>query len=736
MGTLLHRLGALAARRHRLFLVVWLAAIGAVVTAGVTGAGAFESSGSLPGSPAQLAQERMEAHFPPPGGHTAQLVFRAAPGRALTEPGARDAVVRDLAAVAAVDGVAAVSDPLAEGGRLSADATVAVAEVALATPASATVPGATLDALGDATGAGEAVGVDVVLGGEVFEEEASALGPAEIAGVAVAAVILVITFGGLLAAGLPLLTAVAGLLISVTGLVGLASLFGISENAPTLAAMLGLAVGIDYALFVVSRHRAQLAAGVAPRESIALANATAGGAVFFAGATVVVALLGLSVAGVPMLTSMGVATAAAVAVAVLAALTLLPALLALAGDRLTPRPGSRAAGRATGGTAKPPLSVRWVRTVTRHPVRTVCAVLAVLGAVALPAAELRLALTDAGSEPSSAPSRVAYDLIADAFGPGANGPLVVLVESDAPGDAARAAEEVTRALDGSEGVAGVSGTQATQDGLAARIVVTPETGPRSAETGELVGDIRTVLERFDGRPGVTAAVTGLTAVSIDVSDRLSGAVLPFTIVVAGLSMLLLLVAFRSVAVPVKATVGFLLSVAAAFGATVAVFQWGWLAGPLGLAEVGPVASFTPIIVMAVLFGLAMDYEVFLVSAMREEYLVGAGAADAVERGARQAGRVVVAAALIMVAVFVGFFFSHDATIKAIAFALGVGVLADAFLVRLTLVPAVLALLGHRAWWLPRWLDRVLPRLDVEGGGHSRPGAASEHAGPAPLTPVG
>lgn len=546
-------------------------------------------------------------------------------------------------------------------------------------------------------------------------------------GLGVALVILVITFGSLLAAGLPLLTAILGVVGTMAAMMGAATVLGVTDSAPTLAIMLGLAVGIDYALFIVSRHRAQLATGMPVVESVARANATAGSAVVFAGATVVIALAGLSVAGVPMLTSMGLASAGAVAAAVVLALGLLPALLGMAGRRLVPGARPRS-GRRTARQGRTSMGVRWTEGVLRRPVRTLILGTVALVALALPALQLKLAVTDEGNSPTTASSRQAYDMVGDAFGPGANGPLVILVEDKDPTAVESTATAVEDKLRDVGGIADVSGIDVAEDGSAARIQIIPDTGPRTQATSELVSHLRIEMQPLARSSGSYVAVTGLTAVSIDVSDKLSGALVPFAVVVVGLSLLLLMIAFRSVAIPVKATIGFLLSVGAAFGATVAVFQWGWLAGPLGVASEGPVASFMPIIVMAVLFGLAMDYEVFLVSAMREDYVHHRNARAAIVTGARNAARVVTSAALIMISVFISFLFSHDADIMPIAFALAFGVMVDAFLVRMTLVPAVLALLGDRAWWLPRRLDRLLPRLDVEGENLHTPDATAQVPG--------
>ncbi|NNN29135.1 MMPL family transporter [Streptomyces sp. S3(2020)] len=695
-------------------LIGWLLALGAVAGLGISFAGTFQDSDSIPGSPAETALTKMDGHWPDPDVISAQIVFQASAGRKVSEPEFQKSLTAALDATRRVAGVSSVSDP-AEDGTVSEDERTAVAQVTFDVKKDSDAAAGTLSAVKDAGAEARRAGLQTVYGGDAFAPSESPVGPSELIGLGVALATLVITFGSLLAAGLPLLTAVLGVGGTMVAMMGLASVFGVSDNAPTLAIMLGLAVGIDYALFIVSRHRAQLADGIPVRESIAKATATAGSAVVFAGATVVIALAGLSVAGVPMLTSMGLASAGAVAVAVVMALTLLPALMAMAGRKLVPKAGSRAAARQAGqNTGAASLGVRWTQGVLRHPLRNLILGTVTLVVMAIPALQLKLALTDDGSNATTSSSRQAYDMISDAFGPGANGPLVILVEDDDPGTLQSTATAVGKRLQSVKGIADTSGIDVAEDGKAARIQVIPTTGPRTQQTSDLVSHLREEMQPIARSSGSYVAVTGLTAVSIDVSSKLSGALVPFAIVVIGLSLLLLMVAFRSIAIPVKATVGFLLSVGAAFGATVAVFQWGWLAGPLGVPSQGPVASFVPIIVMAVLFGLAMDYEVFLVSAMREDYVRHRNAHAAIINGARNAARVVTSAALIMISVFVSFLFSHDIDIMPIAFALAFGVLVDALLVRMTLVPAVLALLGDRAWWLPRRLDRALPHIDIEG----------------------
>lgn len=703
MAALLYRLGALAARRRLTFLTVSLTMLAALLVSAFSFPGSFAASDSIPGSPAQVALDEADRHFPDDGGTSGDVVYVVPDGAALPADALQAAADR----MAAVAGVADVSDP---ADLVAPDGRTAVVEVEFDGAADADVPAATLDAVRAAGAAGP--DVRSVFGGEAYAESHPPVGPMEGLGLAVALLVLIVTFGSALAAGIPLVTAVLGVGATVGGTLLAANVLGVADSALTLSVMLGLAVGIDYALLLLSRHRTQLAKGTGVRESVALATATAGSAIVFAGLTVVIALAGLAVAGVPMLTSMGLASAGAVAMSVLFALLVLPAALSLAEERLRPKPSSRAARRELAPAADG-LGVRWVTLVTRHPRRVVAGVVTVLALLAVPAASLQLALTDDGSEPTTSGTRQTYDLIADGFGAGANGPLAVLVEAGSPEEVAATAERVAATVAEVPGVATVTGVDVAADGGAALVGILPATGPRDGATSTLVADLRSAVRPL-AEAGEYVEVTGQTAVSIDVAEKLNGALLPFTIVVVGLSLLLLMIAFRSWTIPLKATAGFLLSVGAAFGAMVAVFQWGWGAELLGVPSDGPVASFVPIIVMAVLFGLAMDYEVFLVSSMREHYSRTRQAREAIWEGSRSAGRVVVSAALIMVAVFVSFLFSHDPDIMPIAFALGFGVLVDAFVVRLTLVPAVLALLGDRAWSLPRWLDRLVPTVDVEG----------------------
>jgi RND superfamily putative drug exporter len=743
VATLLQRLGRFCARRRLFVIPGFILALVAVLAIAMAAGGSFEESSSIPGSPAQHALDTMDRHFPESDRASAIVVFRAPAGQRVDAPAYERAVAESLRAAAAAPDVATVSS-LADA-QTSPDGRALTADVTLDVSAEEEeVPPRILDVLEQTGEAATAAGLEVLHGGDAYEAEGPPIGPMEGIGLMVAFVVLLVTCGSLIAAGLPLLIALLGVLGSLGAMLALSAVVGIPSVALTVALMIGLAVGIDYALFIVSRHRTQLATGMDVEESIGRATATAGSAVVFAGITVIIALAGLVVAQVPMLTGMGFSAAGAVAVAVVLALTVVPALLGAAGTRLVPRPDSRAARRHGAAAAHRPstMGARWTALATARPWLTVLAVVVLLGAMSIPALSLKTAVPDAGSAPQDTPARTAYDAVAQDFGPGTNGPLAIVVTADgssrlssaARADAAALADEIGTV----PGVASVTDVEVSKDGRAARVGVVPTTGPTSPETKTLVETLRATT--VGTVSGASAAVTGQTAVDVDIAEKLSGALAPFALVVVGLSLLLLLVAFRSVAIPIKAIVGFLLSLGAAFGATMAVFQWGWLAGLLGVPLEGPVASFMPIMTMAILFGLAMDYEVFVTSSVREQHERSGGGRASIVRGGGHAARVVTAAALIMVAVFASFLTHEDADIKAIAFALAVGVLVDAFVIRMTFGPAVLAAIGDGAWWMPRWLDRILPVIDVEGTGHPVPDAvtppSADPAHPAdPTDPV-
>ena len=712
MATLLYRLGRFSYRRARSVFIAWLLVFAAAIGGGLALGGQTDETFRIPGTESQVALDQLNALVPAVSGASAQAVVVAPDGSAVTDPALREQIGSLERALSAVDGVDSVLGPFDEfaDGQVSDDAAVAIVRVQL-DGASSTVSEETIDAL---IATADSVDMRVEFAGQVFQDTTVGLTVSEVLGVLFAGAVLIITFGALRAAWMPLATAIMGVGIVVGAILGLAAFLPVSSSAPLLAVMIGLAVGIDYALFILSRHRGQLARGMDPAESAAVAVGTAGSAVVFAGATVIIALLGLLVVGVPFLSVMGVGAAFAVLIAIAAAVTLLPALLGVAGAKLVPREGSRAWKRAhPASTTGPTMGRRWVRGVMKRPVLTSISVVAVLGALSIPAFSLDLNLPDGGSEPVGSTQREAYDIIADEFGPGTAGPLLVTVDITQTTDILDDLAAIRGELERVEGVASVSPGIPSPGLETAIFQVAPETAPDDPATKAVVADLRAAGDAIEAEFNTPLAVTGVTAVGIDISTRLTNALVPFGLVVVGLSVVLLMAVFRSVLVPVKAALGFLLSVGSAMGITVAVFQWGWGAELLH-AEPGPILSFMPIIVMAVLFGLAMDYEVFLVSGMREEFVRTGDPRRSIEDGFANGARVVTAAALIMFFVFAAFVPEGSGLIKPIALSLAVGIAIDAFVVRMTLGPALMALFGRAAWWFPRVLDRALPDLDVEG----------------------
>lgn len=757
MATLLYRLGRFSFRRPWRVIATWLVLLVAIVGGGIALGGQSQESFAIPGTESQQALDRLEAVFPEVAGASAEAVLVAPDGGDISGSAYKTAIDRMATAIRAIPGINSVTTPFDDyaGKQLSDDGSMAITRIQF-DGASTEVTDATLHELTATAEVAEDAGLRVEFGGQVFQETSFGITITEIFGVVFAGIVLLVTFGSLLAAGMPLLSALIGVGIVIGGITTASAFTTISSSAPLLALMIGLAVGIDYTLFILSRHRNQLAAGDELEESAAKAVGTAGSAVVFAGLTVVIALLGLLVVGIPFLSVMGVGAAFAVLIAIGVATTLLPAMLGLVGERLRPKPGSRASrralalagggtgsesetespaqagtaqagtrpdGTATTGTPKRrrggSMGLRWVTAVLRHPIVASIGVVGLLGVLAVPALDLQLSLPDGGSEPAASTQRQAYDLVTEGFGAGFNGPLIVAVDITQTTDILDDLDGIAGQLRGLEDVAWVS--QGLPDaGLDTAIIqVVPESAPEAERTKQLVQAIRDLAPDIQEKYGTPVWVTGTTAVGIDISSRLSAALIPFGLVVVGLSIVLLMMVFRSVLVPIKAALGFLLSVVAAFGVTVAVFQWGWLGDLVQLERAGPILSFMPIILMAVLFGLAMDYEVFLVSGMREEFVRGHRRGDgdaraAIPRGFANGARVVTAAALIMFFVFFAFVPEGSGMIKPIALGLATGIAFDAFLVRMTLGPALMALMGNAAWWMPAWLGRILPNVDIEG----------------------
>ncbi|MER7836163.1 MMPL family transporter [Streptomyces sp. NPDC096040] len=719
MATFLYKLGRLAFRRRHFVALIWVALLTLEGVGAASAPAAGNTSFSIPGTEAQKAFDLLDQRFPGTSsdGATARVVFKAPAGEKMTDKLNKATVKKTVRELSDGSEVASVTDPY-KGKAVSKDGTIAYASVNYKV-SGMELEDSSRDALKAAAQDARDAGLTVEVGGDALSATPET-GSSEVIGIAIAAVVLVITFGSLLAAGLPLLTAIIGVGIGVSTITALASALDLGSTTSTLAMMIGLAVGIDYALFIVSRYRAELAEGREREEAAGRAVGTAGSAVVFAGLTVLIALVGLSVVNIPMLTKMGVAAAGTVAIAVLIALTLVPALLGYAGRKIKPAGeksklfgGGRAAKKHAG---KPNMGTRWASFVVRRPVAVLLLGVVGLGAAAVPASSLQLGLGDDGSQPTSTTQRRAYDLLSDGFGAGFNGPLMVVVDARDSDHPKSAFNEVDNEIKGLKDVVTVAPAKPNKAGDTATITVIPKSKPSSTTTEDLVHAIRDKGTEITADTDAKVLVTGSTAMNIDVSQKLNDALIPYLILVVGLAFLLLIVVFRSILVPLKAALGFLLSVMAALGAVVAVFQWGWLSGLLGVEETGPVMSMMPIFMVGVVFGLAMDYEVFLVTRMREAYVHGEKPSQAVVTGFKHGARVVTAAAVIMMAVFSGFIGSSESMIKMIGFGLAIAVFFDAFIVRMAIVPAVLALLGKRAWWLPKWLDRLLPNVDVEGEG--------------------
>jgi RND superfamily putative drug exporter len=752
MSSLLYSLGRWAYRSRRLVLVGWILAL--VVIGGLAGVfnKGLDNAISIPGTESQAALQTLAANFPQVSGSSAQLVVVAPPGDTINDPAIVNAVNATVADINRLPQISGAVSPFSSTvtGAVSDNGQAGLVSIQF-TGSASSIDTASIDALQNASDDLAQTlpdGSVVSLGGEIFSQGLPTLSIVELIGVAVALIVLIFTFGSFLAAGMPLFTAILGVGISIA-LIFVATIFGpVTSTTPMLALMLGLAVGIDYALFIISRHQDQLRRGESPEESAARATATAGSAVIFAGLTVMIALLGLGVAGIPFLTTMGVAAAAGVGVAVLISVTLIPALLGFAGERLRPKNsfGGRAPKAArskparsqpvretasvvekTTATVVAPIAgpkpsrffTAWVKAVTRFPIGPIVAVIAAIGLLSAPALGLRLALPDAGALPASSQARVTYDLIAKNFGAGYNGPLIITGTIVTSTDPLGLMADLKTEFEKLPGVAAVPLSTPNEKADTGIVQVVPTGAPDSVETKALVQEIRAMHDYFLETYKIDIAVTGFTAVGIDVSDRLGNALLPFGLIVVGLSLILLTMVFRSIWVPVKAAVGYLLSVGASFGVVALVFNDGVFADLLHVDKTGPVLSFMPIILMGVLFGLAMDYEVFLVARMREDYVHSGDARRSIVTGFVGSAKVVTAAAIIMIAVFAAFVPEGDSNIKPIALGLAVGIFVDAFIVRMTFVPAVLQLLGTHAWWMPKWLDRYLPSFDVEGEGVQR-----------------
>ena len=714
MSIYLFALARFAYRRRRLVLGIWLlAAVGAIVLAIASG-GKTNDNFTIPGTESQQVADLLVKKVPVLSGGQTQVVFAASGAAKVTDPAAESGIEAALTRLKGVSQVVSVSDPF-QAHAVSPDGHVALATVQYsAQPVNVT--DATLNALQAATAPAKSAGVQVEYSGSVYP--GWRLTPSEtpeLIGIIVAFFILLITFGAFVTAGLPILNAIIGVVITLMGVTAVASLVNIASASTTVAIMLGLSCGIDYGVFILSRHRNNLLTGMEVEDAVALAAGTAGSSVVFAALTVIIALCGLSVVGIPFLTVMGVSAAAAVLVALLIALTLLPAMLGFAGKKVAKfidsplrRGHHERVAQIAANEPERTFGAAWARSIVRFRVPVLIAGVAVLVVLALPFKSIQLGLPGASSKPTSDTSRRAYDLITTGFGAGFNGALLVVASGVTdPATATGIAGNLAKVPD----VASASVSLTTNQTSVIRVI--PKSGPNDPATADLVHRIRSDRAAVEGGSGATILVGGTTASNIDVSSKLSSALPVFLIVVVGLAFLLLTFAFRTILVPIKSIIGFLLSFMAAIGAQVAMFQWGWGRHLFGITP-SETISFLPIIMLAIIFGLSSDYEVFVVSRIKEDFTKTGDARGAVERGTGQAARVVSAAALIMFTIFVAFMFTKDPTIKAIGFSFAAGVFLDAFVVRLTLVPAVMAIIRSKLWYHPEWFAKYIPDPDIEG----------------------
>jgi putative drug exporter of the RND superfamily len=712
---MLERLAGWSYRRRWPMLGLWIAALIGFNFLASSAGGEYATDFSLPGAESQEAYDLLSERFPTESGDNAQVVFRAEDG--VDDPEVQASIESLLAEIEDVENVAAIQSPYdPEGARnVSESGEIAYANVQFEIEAT-DVPIELVDELKALARDAEGPGLDIALGGPIiafneFEEPAGS----ESVGLLAAVLILLVTFGSVLAMGLPILTALFGIGIGLALVILSANAVSVPDFTPQLASMIGIGVGIDYALFIVTRYRQNLQAGMEPEHATVKAITTSGRAVLFAGTTVVISMLGILLMGFEFVQGVAVGGAATVLVTMIASVTLLPAVLGFTGrniDRLRIPKLHRTETRHHVS-----MWFRWSRVIQRRPAPAALAALAVLVLLAIPLLSIRLGAADAGTGAPTKDSRQAYDMLSDGFGPGFNGPLILAARLSGPegmGDV----EALAEAIGATDGVAAVAPPVANPEGDAAVVTVFPETSPQDPETNHLVHALRDdVIPNAVGDTDTDVYVGGSTASVIDFSEK-NAERLPILIgTVIVLSFLLLVVVFRSILVPLKAAVMNLLSIGAAYGVIVAVFQWGWLKGLFGVEQTAPIEAWVPMMLFTILFGLSMDYEIFLLSRIREEYLATRDNALAVANGLATTARVITAAAAIMVTVFLSFVFMIDEqAIKLFGLGLAVAILVDATIVRMVLVPATMELLGDANWWFPKWLDRLVPRISVEGPG--------------------
>ncbi|WP_406305425.1 MMPL family transporter [Streptomyces sp. NBC_00885] len=708
MNRFTRRIGSASARRPWVTIAAWAVALLLVLPLAATVGGSFVDDLVAPGSQSEEAMELLEERFPEASGGSAMAVFAAPEGERLERH--RPAVDAAVARIADVEHVATAAGPFT-AGTLSPDGRIGFARITFDVPAMEVDP-KEIEALTDAIEPARGDGVVVELGGDaVFINAETETSGAEAAGLLTGLVILVVAFGTILAALVPIVLALVAVAAGLGSVMLLANAMDVSTAAPTIGAMIGLGVGIDYALFIVARHRENRAAGQDNTTALSNAMGSSGAAVLFAGGTVIVAMAALGLTGLGFLTSIGLSTALVVLFAVAAALTLLPALLSLLGDRVHKR--SRRGRKRPVKKAEDTAWWRFAHRVSGRPWRYLLAASAVLLALAAPALRMETGFPDAGDDSTSTTHRRAYDLLAEGFGPGFNAPLLIVADLTRPGAGAEDVPALSRRIAADPGVATVGEPQTSAAGDTVVLSLFPTTAPADAETSR-------TLERVRDLVPDNVAVSGLTAMTDDLTEQLADTLPVFIAAILAASFLLLMVVFRSVALPLKAAVVNLLSIGGAYGVVVAVFQWGWFGGLFNLQDTFLIASPMPTIFFAVLFGLSMDYEVFLLSRVREEYAATGDTTESVARGMAATGRVITSAALIMAVVFLSFVANPSPLVKMMGLGLATAIVLDATIVRMVLVPAAMALMGRATWWLPRWLDHRLPRVGVEDAERPHP----------------
>lgn len=768
MAQFLYKIGSTAYRKKWPFLAFWLVVLVAVGSLAALYSKPTTNSMTIPGLESVETMDKMQERFPDTGdalnAPTGTILVQTTDGSKLSDPQVQervDQMIADLKDTGALTGTDSLVDPVtasmgltqqmtqakaAQGipqeqidadikavTPLSEDQTTGTMSITFDADSATDVPAGELDAVKGVISEYDTDGLKVVANGNAFTAVSEMEMTSEAIGLLVAAVVLLITFGSFVAAGMPLISAVIGVGIGIAGIQALTAVSSdITSMTPTLASMIGLAVGIDYALFIVNRFRNELvksagAADMEPKQlrdalrnmnleqrahAMGMAVGTAGSAVVFAGLTVLIALTALSIINIPFLTAMALTAAATVAIAVLVALTFLPALLGALGTKIFAArvPGPKVPDPEN---ETPTMGLRWVRRVRKHPALHLIAGVLALAILAIPAANMQLAMPTGGSEPKGSATREAWDITAEKFGEGRNAPMIALVDlTDVNQDERPAAmQEAVSEISQTEGVVNAQITATTDNMDTAQVLITPQWGPTDQNTSDTLTRLRDNISHYESETGGTYGITGSTAIYDDVSERLQSVLIPYIAIVLVLAFLVLMLVFRSIWVPLIAALGFALSVMATFGVTVAIFQ----EGTLGIIDdPQPLLSFLPIMLIGLVFGLAMDYQVFLVTRMREGWAHGKTAGNATSNGFKHGARVVTAAALIMISVFAAFMMQDMAFIKTMGFALAIAVFFDAFIVRMTIIPATMFLLDERAWWLPKWVDKILPKVDIEG----------------------